>query len=267
MVLRRKIAYLRCIPHTHFNRMRKFGLIGYPLGHSFSKQYFTEKFRRERIEDVQYDNYPLEDINGFDALVLSDLELGGLNVTIPYKERVIPYLDVLSEDAREIGAVNTICLCTKTGRRTRVGHNTDVKGFRKSLEEQMDKRPEQALVLGTGGSSKAVVYALEQMGIGVKRVSSSGKEGCLSYGEVDESLVSRSKLIVNTTPLGMSPRTDACPDIPYNALSDEHLLFDLIYNPEETLFMKKGAERGARTVNGYDMLVYQAEAAWQIWNR
>jgi len=247
--------------------MRKYGLIGFPLGHSFSKKYFAEKFEKEGIDDAVYDNYPLEDINGFEPLYKGDPELMGLNVTIPHKESVIPFLDVLSEDARNIGAVNTICLCTKTGRLVKVGHNTDTSGFRKSLEEHLTDVPKEALVLGTGGSSKAVVYVLEDMGIKVTRVSSSGKEGAIAYSDLTDKMVQQAKLIVNTTPLGMHPNTDACPDIPYDALTTDHLLFDLVYNPVVTRFMQEGRNRGASAVNGYQMLVYQAEEAWQIWNR
>ncbi len=247
--------------------MRKYGLIGFPLGHSFSKKYFSEKFEKEGIDDAVYENYPLEDINGFETLHKGDSELMGLNVTIPHKESVIPFLDVLSEDARNVGAVNTVCLCTKTGRKVKVGHNTDTSGFRKSLEENLTEMPAEALVLGTGGSSKAVVYVLEDMDINVTRVSSSGKEGAIAYSDLTDKLVRKAKLIVNTTPLGMHPNTDACPDIPYDALTTDHLLFDLVYNPVVTKFMQEGRNRGASAVNGYQMLVYQAEEAWEIWNR
>lgn len=247
--------------------MKKYGLIGNPIGHSFSKAYFTEKFRKEGITDVVYENYPIKDISEFEGLFLNDPNLFGLNVTIPYKEQILNYLDALSEDARAIGAVNTVCLCRKKGKFARVGHNTDIPGFRKSLEENLEASPRNALVLGTGGSSKAVRYVLEQMGIAFDLVSSSGKLGALNYEDLDFSLVSASKLIINTTPLGMAPLSGQCPNIPYKALSEEHLLFDLIYNPAETVFMKKGKEQGARVVNGYDMLVYQAEASWAIWNR
>jgi shikimate dehydrogenase len=247
--------------------MRKYGLIGFPLEHSFSKEYFTEKFLKEGIEDAVYENYPLEDISGFNPLYQNDPQLKGLNVTIPYKESVLPFLDVLSEDARNIKAVNTICLCTKTGRLAKVGHNTDVTGFRKSLKENIEMKPERAIVLGTGGASKAVVYVLEEMGIGVTRVSSSEKEGAISYKEVNKRLIEHSQLIVNTTPLGMYPNNRTFPDIPYNAITPEHLLFDLVYNPRVTAFMKKGKERAACAVSGFDMLRYQAEAAWEIWNR
>ena len=247
--------------------MRKYGLIGYPLGHSFSKKYFAEKFSREKINDAVYDNYPIENIAQFEPLYKGDPDLKGLNVTIPYKEQIIPYLDVLSEDARNIGAVNTVCLCTKTGRLVKVGHNTDVPGFRKSLLEQLSATPQQAIVLGTGGSSKAVVYVLEGMGVEVIRVSSSGQEGAIGYNDLTRDIVGNAKLIVNTTPLGMHPATEGFPDIPYDALTTDHLLFDLVYNPAVTRFMQMGRDHGASAVNGHDMLVYQAEKAWEIWNR
>jgi len=247
--------------------MRKYGLIGYPLEHSFSKDFFAKKFKREGIEDTSYENYPIASVEEFETLQKNDPDLYGLNVTIPYKESIIKMLDVLTEDVREIGAVNTVCLCRKTGKLARVGHNTDVVGFRKSLEENLVIVPDDALVLGTGGSSRAVEYVLNQMDINVTRVSSSGKEGAISYKDINIELIRKTKLIVNTTPLGMFPNVDQCPDIPYRFLTGDHLLFDLIYNPDETLFLKKGKEFGARTVNGYDMLIYQAEAAWEIWNR
>lgn len=247
--------------------MRKYGLIGYPLEHSFSEKYFADKFEKEGIQDACYDNYPIEDPSDFEQLHQNDPELMGLNVTIPYKESIIKYLDVLSEEAREIGAVNTICLCRRTGKLARVGHNTDIGGFRQSLQENLAKTPDKAIVLGTGGAAKAVEYVLEEMGIRFVRVSSSGKKGAMAYEEMDDDLVKLSHLIVNTTPLGMYPHVDACPEIPYKNITEKHLLFDLVYNPAETAFMKRGKEHGAAVVNGYDMLVYQAEGSWAIWNR
>jgi len=247
--------------------MKKFGLIGFPLGHSFSKSYFKEKFDNEGIEDAVYENYPLENIEAFEELYKNDPDLKGVNVTIPYKESIIPYLDVLSQGAREVQAVNTVCLCTKTGKFVKVGHNTDIIGFQKSLEESMPELADQAIVLGTGGSSKAVVYVLEDLGIKFTRVSSSGAEGAVSYNDISPEMIKSSQLIVNTTPLGMHPQTEALPAIPYEYITRDHLLFDLIYNPEETEFLKQGIQRGAKTVNGMNMLAYQAEAAWEIWNR
>ncbi len=247
--------------------MRKYGLIGYPLGHSFSKSFFTEKFRKEKIKDVVYLNFPLEKIEDFKALCSSDPEIRGFNVTIPYKESIIKHLDALSEGAREVQAVNTICYCKKTKQSALIGHNTDVDGFRKSLEESIKEKPKQAIILGTGGSSKAVSFVLRDMDVKIIRVSSSMKEGSISYGELSKEIIEGSQLIVNTTPLGMFPNIDDSPDIPYEYLNNRHLLFDLVYNPKDTLFMKKGKEQGAQVVNGYQMLVYQAEASWAIWNR
>lgn len=247
--------------------MRKFGLIGFPLGHSFSKEYFDQKFQREGISDAQYDNYPIEDVAEFENLHQRDPMLHGLNVTIPYKTALVKYLDVLSEDARNIGAVNTVCLCRRTGKLARVGHNTDADGFRRSLEEQLQTTPEKALVLGTGGSSLAIKYVLEQMKVKVISVSSSGKKGSIEYEEIDSALIKSARLVVNCTPVGMHPLVEQFPKIPYQHLSHRHLLFDLIYNPAETAFLKQGKKHGARGVNGYDMLVYQAEGSWAIWNR
>jgi shikimate dehydrogenase len=247
--------------------MRKYGLIGYPLGHSFSKAFFDEKFNKEKIDDVEYLNFPLEKVEDFEALCKEDPTIRGFNVTIPYKESIVKYLDALSDAAREVRAVNTICYCKKSDHKALIGHNTDVTGFRKSLNEQIAEAPKKALVLGTGGSSKAVKYVLEELGTEIISVSSSGKEGAIAYNDLTKDLIDSVTLIINTTPLGMYPNIDQCPDIPYEFLGEKHLLFDLVYNPDETLFMKKGAEQKAKIVNGYDMLVYQAEASWDIWNR
>jgi shikimate dehydrogenase len=191
----------------------------------------------------------------------------GLNVTVPYKQKVIPYLDALNKTAREIQAVNTICTCRREGRVALVGHNTDVIGFRRSLEDHLKAHHTSALVLGSGGSSKAVVYVLKELGIGYVQVSRSAGEGQLSYSELDADQVEQTRLIINTTPLGMYPEVDTFPDLPYKAITDKHLLFDLVYNPEETRFLSLGKEQGAAIVNGYDMLVYQAEGSWEIWNK
>lgn len=247
--------------------MRKYGLIGYPLGHSFSKTFFDEKFKKEKIEDVEYHNFPIEKIEDFEVLCKGDTKLRGFNVTIPYKESIIKYIDALSDAAREIQAVNTICYCKKTNHKALVGHNTDVTGFRKSLNEQIAEAPKKAIVLGTGGSSKAVKYVLEELDTDIISVSSSGKEGAIAYDDLTKDLIESVSLIVNTTPLGMYPNIDVCPDIPFEYLGEKHLLFDLVYNPKATLFMKRGADQNAKTVNGYDMLIYQAEASWDIWNR
>jgi len=241
--------------------MRRFGLIGYPLTHSFSKKYFEEKFHREKITGCAYELFPLTSIEGFPNLIKSDPELIGLNVTIPYKEPVIQYLDELDDKARQIGAVN--CLKGINGKWK--GYNTDVIGFEKSLFGFLNELPQQAFVLGTGGSSKAVCYALERMKIPFTKVSRQPLDGSILYNEIENSLTT-SNLFVNTTPLGMFPKTEECPDIPYDKLGANDFLFDLVYNPAETIFLKKGREKGANTKNGLEMLQLQAEESWKIWN-
>lgn len=241
--------------------MKLLGIIGNPLGHSFSKQYFTEKFVREGIEGWTYEKFPLGNISELPGLIASHPDLCGLNVTIPYKQQVIPYLDALDDEARQIGAVN--CISFRNGRLT--GHNTDAHGFRSSLLELIGNDRPAALVLGTGGAAKAVHYVLKGLGIDFIPVSRTKSEDVLNYDELDESIIYRSKLIINTTLLGTHPEVDALPDIPYRYLTPGHYLFDLVYNPAETAFMKRGREHGASICNGYGMLVGQAEAAWEIW--
>jgi shikimate dehydrogenase len=246
--------------------LRHFGLIGYPLGHSFSVNYFEKKFRKEGI-DASYRNFPLERAADFEKLVREEPDLYGLNVTVPYKQEIIPYLDALSQTARTVKAVNTICFCRKDDQKALTGHNTDVVGFEKSLKNHLKKHHTSALVLGTGGSSGAITYVLKELGIEYTLISRSRGEGRLSYEEVDRELVGQTPLIINCTPLGMFPDTGRCPDLPYDAINRSHLLFDLVYNPEKSLFLSNGEAQGAATVNGYEMLVYQAEASWEIWNR
>ncbi|MEL6389843.1 MAG: shikimate dehydrogenase [Bacteroidota bacterium] len=238
--------------------MRKFGLIGYPLSHSFSPGYFAARFEREGIDDARYDLYPLEEISTFCDLLKDDLQ--GLNVTIPYKEKVIPFLDELTPAAKAIGAVNVIDL--RGGRST--GHNSDVYGFRVSLESCWGKPPSGALVLGTGGAAKAVWYVLNELRIPFLKVSRS--KGDLLYQDITPDHLNTHPLVINTTPLGMSPQVDSCPELPYEALTEQNILFDLVYNPSVTLFLQKGAEVGATVKNGYDMLTLQAERSWEIWN-
>lgn len=245
--------------------MRQFGLIGYPLGHSFSATYFSEKFSREKIE-AEYRNYPLKDIEEFNKLAAELTDLEGLNVTVPFKEKIIPLLDSLSPRAEAIKAVNTVSFI-RTGSELHLrGDNTDVIGFRRSLEKHLRSHHTSALVLGTGGSSKAVLYVLQELGINCKSVSRKAGPDRISYDELDPALVKSTLLLINTTPLGMYPKTDAYPAIPYQALTAGHLLFDLVYNPAKTKFLALGEDAGAQTVNGYEMLIYQAEASWQIWN-
>lgn len=246
--------------------MRRFGLIGYPLGHSFSATFFERKFRQEEIE-AEYTNFPLEAIEEFKTLVEREPTLVGLNVTVPYKQEIIPFLDALSPTAEAIQAVNTITFRRNRGSLELLGDNTDVIGFRRSLEEHLQSHHASALVLGTGGSSKAINHVLAQLGIPFTRVSRSAGKDRLSYAELDKELVGKTSLIINTTPLGMHPEVETFPPIPYEALSSSHLLFDLVYNPAKTAFLARGEQQGAEIVNGHDMLIYQAEAAWEIWNR
>ena len=244
--------------------MRIFGLIGKPLGHSFSKRYFTQKFQSEKTTDAVYELFELESIEEVDA-VFRKPGLCGLNVTIPYKEQVQPYLNGLDESAAKVGAVNVIRM-HPDGRKT--GYNSDYYGFLNALKDWLPDAIEmKALVLGTGGSSRAVCTVLKDLRIHYKMASRSAEKG-LTYRQLhlDKSTIDTYRLIINTTPLGMSPNTETCPDIPYERLTPKHHLFDLVYNPEEPLFMKNGAARGARTKNGYEMLVLQAEKSWEIWN-
>ncbi len=247
--------------------MQKYGLLGYPLGHSFSKNYFNQKFESEKI-DAQYVNFEISDIKYIKNVLKENPNLNGLNVTIPYKEQVIPYLDDLDEDARLIGAVNVIKF-TKgfLGKTKLIGYNSDIIGFKRSIEPLLDSSHRKALILGTGGASKAVMHGLKQLGVGTTFVSRTPKEHCITYQDVTPELLESYTVIVNTTPLGMFPNVEACPDIPYDALTPKHLLYDLLYNPDETLFMKKGKEHGAVVKNGLEMLLLQAFAAWEIWQK
>lgn len=247
--------------------MQKYGLIGYPLGHSFSRNFFNQKFESEII-DAQYLNFEIPTIKDFKNVLRENPELRGLNVTIPYKEQVIPYLDDLDEDARQIGAVNVIKFVKGWFGKTKlVGYNSDVIGFKESIEPLLDKSHTHALILGTGGASKAVHYGLAQLGIEATFVSRSKKKQCLIYGELTPEIMARHTVIVNTTPLGMFPNVNTCPLIPYELLTPKHLLYDLLYNPDETLFMEKGRKQGAVVKNGLEMLLLQAFAAWDIWQR
>lgn len=242
--------------------MKQFGLIGFPLGHSFSKKYFTEKFAKEGITDCQYDTYPIESIELMPGLVKSIDNLCGLNVTIPYKEKVLRYLSGKSEVVEQTGA----CNCIRVQQGKLYGHNTDVIGFRRSLESSFPDLPDTALILGTGGAAKAVEYVLRQLKISYRNVSRKPSVNNLSYEQVNADLLSKTKLIINTTPLGMQPHITEAPPIPYETIGKDHCLFDLIYNPAETLFLRKGLVQGARIKNGLDMLIIQAEESWKIWN-
>jgi shikimate dehydrogenase len=246
--------------------MRKFGLIGYPLGHSFSKKYFSEKFSRENISDCQYDNYPLTSIDLLDKLIYGNSDLYGLNVTIPYKSVVMKYLDFIDEQAQSVGAVNVLKLLRGGDKVVSKGFNTDIDGFRTSIFPYLGERVINALVLGTGGGAKAVCYVLRKIGINVTSVDIIKLEGALNYSEITDNILISNQLIVNATPLGMFPDIQRKPDLNYRCLSKDHILFDLVYNPELTSFLKEGKEQGCTIISGINMLYGQAEKAWKIWN-
>ena len=247
--------------------MKKYGLLGYPLGHSFSRNYFNQKFEAERI-DAEYLNFEIPEIKEIKNVIKENPELNGLNVTIPYKEQVIPYLDDLDEDARLIGAVNVIKFSKGLFGKVKLkGYNSDIIGFKQSIAPLLKEHHRKALILGTGGASKAVFQGLKQLGVASTFVSRKAKEYCITYEEITPKVMEQYTVIVNTTPLGMYPNVNACPDIPYDLLTSDHLLYDLLYNPDETLFMRKGKEKGAVVKNGLEMLLLQAFAAWEIWQK
>ncbi len=246
--------------------MIKYGLIGYPLTHSFSKRYFTEKFEVENI-DSTYENFEIDSISWFPEIIRNNPDLAGINVTIPYKEQVIPYLDQLNESAKEIGAVNTIkVIRSKTGVYLK-GFNTDTFGFETSLKTMLKEHHKKALILGTGGASKALKYVLTKLGIEYLSASIEElKENEIRYSDIDENMISERLLIINATPLGTYPKVDTFPPIPYEFITKHHLLFDLVYNPEVTVFLQRGLEKGAAIKNGYEMLLLQAIKSYEIWN-
>lgn len=247
--------------------MRSFGLIGYPLSHSFSAKYFAQKFAVENIADAEYRLFPLNDISEISSLLRLKPDLQGFNITIPYKVAILPFLQHVSDEAAGVGAVNCVKITRAPGNIKLTGYNTDVYGFRESLLPLLKEHHTQALVLGTGGAAKAVCYTLKHLGIKYIQVSRSKNEpGFMTYMELTENIISNNPLIINTSPLGMYPETEKCPEIPYSFLSERHLLYDLVYNPTETLFMKKGLEAGATVKNGLQMLELQAEKSWEIWN-
>jgi shikimate dehydrogenase len=241
---------------------KQFGLIGYPLGHSFSKKYFEEKFAKENLHDCVFDLFPIKEIAEFKNLIADHQNFVGLAVTIPYKETVIPFLDNITDAAKKIGAVN--CIQFVNGKT--VGYNTDVIGFEKSLKPLMQEHHTQALILGTGGASKAVQYVLKNIGINFLLVSRTKANNTIMYEDISEEILHSHLLIINTTPLGMSPKEESFPNLPYQFLTPKHLLYDLIYKPEKTLFLQKGEEQGCIIKNGFEMLVLQAEENWKIWN-
>lgn len=246
--------------------MEKFGLIGYPLGHSFSKGYFNEKFENEGI-DAQYINFEIPSIHSLPEILATNPELKGLNVTSPYKEQVLSFLDAISPEARAIGAVNVIKVENKGNKIELKGYNSDVIGFTKSITPLLQNYHKKAFILGTGGASKAVSYGLESLGIETVFVSRYERPGTIQYKNITSDIVKEYNIIVNCTPCGMYPNIEECPDLPYEALDKKNILYDLIYNPDQTLFMRKGAKQGATVKNGLEMLLLQAFASWEFWNR
>lgn len=244
--------------------MKTYGLIGFPLTHSLSRLYFTEKFSNEGI-NAEYLNFELPDIGDLWEMIAEQPDLKGFNVTIPYKEQIIGYLDKISDEAREIGAVNTVKVVTGHDGPILCGYNTDAEGFWEAVRPVLRKDVSSAIILGSGGASKAVAYALRKAGIDPLTVSRSKDKSSFTYEDLTPDIIRQRPLIVNTTPLGTYPDVDTCPDIPYHALTPMNICFDLVYNPAETLFLKKAAEHGAVTKNGLDMLHKQAEASWRIW--
>ena len=241
---------------------RQFGLIGKNIDYSFSRNYFAQKFNTENLNNCHYKNFDLISIEEVKPLLASK-KFTGLNVTIPYKKEIIPFLDELSEEAKEIGAVNTICFRKD---RTLHGANTDCYGFEKALRERVKRLPKKALIIGTGGASAAITYVLDKNNIEPQFISRKPKEGQLSYSDLQQIDLQLYPLIINTSPVGTYPNVSEAPKIPYHQIKSDHILFDLIYNPEKTQFLKNGLEKGATIINGYTMLIYQAEKAWELWN-
>ncbi len=261
--------------------MKKFGLIGYPLKHSFSKKYFTEKFEKENLSEYQYEHFELQNLSDLPKILHDNPDLCGLNVTIPHKIGVMFFINKIDPVAREIDAVNCIKinhpsalrslftgeLCTlEKGKYTLEGYNTDIYGFEKSLKPLLKKHHKKALILGNGGAARAVKYVLKKLDIDFHPVTRRSFGNIINYTDLTKEIIESHKLIINTTPVGTFPDVDECPQIPYEHITSNHILYDLIYNPDETLFLKKGKERGATIKNGYEMLTFQAEKAWEIWN-
>lgn len=245
--------------------MDKYGLIGYPLGHSFSIGYFNEKFQNEGI-NATYVNFEIPNIENFQEVLASNPDLKGLNVTRPYKEKVIHYLDELSPEAKSIGAVNVIKVTHKGKKTILKGFNSDVIGFTRSIEPLLETFHKKALILGTGGAAKAIDVGLRSLGIETKYVSRQNLPNVLRYDDITPEIIQEYNVIVNCTPVGMYPHADVCPQLPYEAMGSHHLLYDLIYNPDETLFMKQGAKQGATAKNGLEMLLLQAFVSWEFWH-
>jgi len=245
--------------------MHQLGLIGFPLSHSFSQKYFSQKFIELGLNDWQYNLFPIEKLAEFPTLLNQNPDLVGLNVTIPHKVEILNYLDEIDAEATKVGAVNTIKISiSANGKKCLKGYNTDIYGFEMSLKPSLQNHPTKALILGTGGASKAVKYVLDKLEIESTFVSRNPQQNQISYISIDEKMLHENLLIVNTTPLGMYPNTDVAPEIPYQYLTKNHLVYDLVYNPEESLFLKKAKQQGAHIKNGLEMLHLQAEKAWEI---
>lgn len=245
-------------------KKKLYGLIGKNISYSFSAQYFNAKFKKEKITNAEYRNFDIEAISAFSNLLETNENIKGLNVTIPYKQAIIPYLDSLSKKAIKIGAVNTIKI-SKKGKLK--GYNTDWYGFIKAIKPMLKSHHKNALILGTGGASKAIEFALSKLGISYILVSRTSQENTLTYSQLNKEILEKHTVIINTTPLGTFPNTEDFPEIPYEFLTSNHIAFDLIYNPETTMFLKLAATKGAQTQNGHTMLKLQAEKAWRIWNK
>ena len=244
--------------------MKVYGLIGYPLGHSFSKQFFSEKFAKEGLDNCSFETFPIPSIDLFPALLSKNPALKGLSVTIPYKEQVLKFVTEISEEVKYIGATNSI----KIEGNKLTAYNTDIVGFEKSFIKLLQSHHKKALVLGTGGAAKAVQYVLSKLSIEFLVVSRAKnlQGGYINYKMIDEQIMKEYSIIINCSPVGMSPNENTCPDIPYQSINAQHYLYDLVYKPSKTLFLQKGEENGALVQNGYEMLLIQAEASWKIWN-
>ncbi|MGQ8337894.1 shikimate dehydrogenase family protein [Sunxiuqinia sp. A32] len=248
--------------------MKTFGLIGYRLGYSFSKGFFTEKFEKESLQNHEYVNFELDTIDEFPSIFEKNKNIAGLNCTIPYKQQIMPFLDEIDEEAATVGAINTVKVI-RTGDQLKLkGFNTDIYGFENSLKPMLNEKHKKALILGTGGASKAIKHILKKLGITYLSASIEEElfENEIRYQEITDKLLQDYLIVINATPLGTFPKVGTCPDIPYHSITGNHVLFDLVYNPEETLFMKKGKEQGAKVKNGLEMLHLQAIKAWEIWN-
>ena len=248
--------------------MKTFGLIGYRLGYSFSRNFFTEKFEHENLSGHEYLNFELDSIEEFPAIFEKGKNISGLNCTIPYKQQIMPYLDEIDREAAQIGAVNTVKIIHHNGKRILKGFNTDLYGFENSLCPMLNEKHKKALILGTGGASKAIKFLFDKLNIQFLSATTKNQlaENEIAYSQLSEDLMKEYLIIINATPLGTFPKVDNCPEIPYQAITPDHVLFDLVYNPEETLFLKKGKEMGAKTKNGLEMLHLQAIRSWEIWN-